>query len=258
MTASQVTSTVGQTPRPDNIVGLFIGLSYTEKLGENWLPMIKITWDDDGYYYHSYTQAYRAKYDGLCGHVLNPQRGYSQVLKEKRITEILSNRIPHRADSMKQYDLLGIGDKKGDLIAYLARSGGEARSDLYDVFPEMIPDSKGVYNFYFALSSICDLLISKDYTAALIFNSLSQKQKLDIKFTPNSTDICYQGIKIGSTPKYINYLLKTNSGSKLNITVERVNQNADYEDAIIIKLSIKSNQAVYGHKELKPINSMPV
>ena len=44
-----------------------------------------------------------------------------------RIIEILNNRIPRRPDSMLEYDLLGIEDLKGDVIAYLSRSGGEVQ-----------------------------------------------------------------------------------------------------------------------------------
>ena len=260
MTKLTSTPTPQQTQRSDRITALYIGLTYNQLEENKWLPMMRISWDDDGNYYHSYTQAFSNNYYGLEGHVLNPERGYTKLLKEKKIIEILNNRTPRRPDSMVEYDLLGIEDLKGDAIAYLARSGGEVQSDRYDVFPEIAPNSNEVYDFYFPISGICELYSNRDLTAKIMFDLLPEGRKLELRHTVNNTEIYHLGTKIGYCPKYVSYLLKTlDNNYKYQLSVERVNKlDPRYVFRAIANLKIKSHQNLFNNPLFETIHPMPV
>ena len=250
-----------QTLRQDRISALYMGINYTDidTNSRKWIPMMRISWDNDGYYYHSYTKGFQDNYHQLKGNVLNSQRGYSQTWKDRRMTGFMNGRIPQRADSMHQYDLLGIGELKGDAIAYLSRSGGEKVGDNWDVFAEVKPNDLGLYHFYFPVKEVATLIGNGSESVKAIANSVKPEQKLDLKVNPSFTDIYCYGIRIGSTPQYLHALLSLNSDIKWTAQICMTNQHQPiYAYKMIARVSIHSSENIYTNRIFQPINKMPV
>ena len=249
-----------QTQRPDRVTALYIGLTY-EDWNDNtlWLPMMRISWDDAGYYYHSFTQAFADNYELVKGHVLNPKRGYTQTWKDKRITGIFDGRIPRRADSMSAYDLFGVGESKGDFISLFARNGGTRHGDRYDVFPEVTPNEAGEYEFWFRIYGLPTLISEGHEEVRAIADTIQPQQKLSLKTLASSTEIFGDKVHLGHCPSYIHYLLSQNPNCGYAIVADIVNQDEfRYAYKIIAKLTVNSASSIYTNCAFKPINQMPV
>ena len=203
-----------RTIRDDLVTALYVGVSYRNSQTnlKCWLPMVRVGWDDEGYYHWSFTQGFKAEYDELFGNILNPQRGYTQTWKDKIIPYYFKGRIPHRADSMKEYNVFGLGHKKGDFIGLLARNGGMVVGDNYDIFPEVSRDESGNYNFYFAPFGLATMIGNGDVNAKKALEQIKVGQELEIKLSDkNQAKIYLAKVLIGYCPSYINYLLRLNS-----------------------------------------------
>lgn len=261
MTIANKTNLEGkQSLRPDKVTALYVGVTYEDWSNKTqWLPMMRISWDDAGYYYHSFTKAFQDNYELVKGNVLNPKRGYTQTWKDKRISGIFDGRIPRRADTMELYDLFGVGDYKGDFIALFARNGGNRHGDRYDVFPEITPNAAGEYEFWFRIYDLPTFIGNGDDEVRKIADTIEVKQELDLKVGSNETKIYCQGIHIGYCPHYIHYLLSNNPEYKYEITADIVNQSEfRYAYKIVAKLSLNSDEPIFSQQDFKLINPMPV
>ncbi|MGB5633859.1 MAG: hypothetical protein WBM44_25470 [Waterburya sp.] len=249
-----------QSTRQDNVTALYIGLTYEDyEDREQWLPMMRISWDDAGYYYHSFTKAFQENYELVKGNVLNPRHGYTQTWKDKRIAGIFDGRIPRRADSMESYDIFGVGDSKGDFISLFARNGGIRHGDRYDVFPEITPNAAGEYEFWFRIYDLPTLIRDGHDEVRFVADTIEVKQRLDLEVGSDKTKIYCQGVHIGHCPHYIHYLLSNNPEYKHGIAADIVNRNElCYEDKIIAKLTLKASEPIFARHDLEPINHMPV
>ena len=258
--ANQKTSTPEQTSRPDRVSGLYVGLTYEDWQDlTQWLPMMRISWDDDGNYYHSFTRAFQDNYELVKGNVLNPKHGYSQTWKNKRIYGIFDGRIPRRADSLESYSLYGVEKHKGDFISLFARNGGKRHGDRYDVFPEVAPNEAGEYEFWFRIYGLPSLIRQGHKEVKAIADRLQPQQKLTLKVEFKETKVYYNDIHMGYCPHYIHYFLTRYPDSKYEITVDIVNYDEYcYEDRIIAKFILSSEKPIYSCSDLRPINSMPV
>lgn len=249
-----------QSPRKDKVTALYVGLTYEDWSDvTKWLPMMRISWDDAGYYYHSFTEAFRDNYELVKGNILNPKRGYTQTLKDKRIAGIFNGRIPRRADTMELYDLFGVGDSKGDFISLFARNGGIRHGDRYDVFPEITPNTAGEYEFWFRIYDLPTLIGNGHEEVKEIADTIAVKQKLDLEVCSDETKIYCQGVHIGYCPHYIHYLLSNNPECEHEITADIVNRNElCHEDKIIAKLTLKASKSIFSCHDFRSINHMPV
>lgn len=258
--ANKPTPQIKQTPRPDNITALYLGLTYEDwDDQEQWIPMMRISWDDAGYYYHSFTQAFKDNYELVKGNVLNPKRGFTQTWQDKRITGLFDGRIPRRADSMESYNLYGVGDSKGDFISLFARNGGKRHGDRYDVFPEVSPNDAGEYNFWFPVYGLPTLIAEGRDEVKAIADTIAPKQQLELEVQSSGTKIYSQKTHIGYCPEYIHYLLTNNSGCSYEIVGDIVNLDEPcYEDRVVAKLKLTSPKSIYSNHAFQPINEMPV
>ena len=221
--------------------------------------MMRISWDDAGYYYHSFTQAFADNYELVKGNVLNPKHGYTQTWKDKRITGIFDGRIPRRADSMESYDLFGISQHKGDFISLFARNAGARHGDRYDVFPEVTPNEVGEYEFWFRVYGLPTLIREGCKAVKTIADKLEPQQKLTLKIEANKTKIYCGDVHIGHCPHYIHFFLTQNPNCKHKIVADIVNRDEYcYEDRIIVKLILTSKKPIYSYRDLQPINQMPI
>ena len=250
-----------QSLRTDRITALYLGCK-TNDLPDFprpiWLPIYRMSWDDEGYFYYSYTKGFEQHHEQLKGHIINPIGGFSQLWKTKHLDTRFGTRIPRRHDSMSEYDWLGIGDAKGDYIACLARSGGRRFGDNYDIFPEVQPDFHGDYNFYFAVLGLIDSIKQSD-DAKTVFETLETGASLELKVGEEHSYIIGRGLELGHCPEYINRLLKLVSLQQQEIQVEQVNRQSNgYGRGIIVNLKLKFSSSPWLTEDFQPLNSMPV
>ena len=250
-----------QTLRKDLVTALYMGMTCQDSniSKSQWLPVMRISWDDDGYYYYSYTQAFEDNYQQLKGIILNPKRGYTQTWKDKHLPMWFDGRIPKRADSMEEYDTFGLGDRQGDVIALFARNGGRRHGDNFDVFPEVRPNNKGEYCFWFRVYGLPTLIKQGDREVETIANTIAPGQKLNIELSNGFAKIHHQEVHIGHCPQYIHFLLSQNRECSYEAVADLVNQEEPcYEDKIVVKLLLKASANIYSNRAMKPINKMSV
>lgn len=250
-----------QTLRKDLVTGLYLGFTYqdgnTNK--SNWLPVMRISWDEEGYYYYSYTQAFQDNYQQIKGIILNPKHGYTQTWKDRSLPMWFDGRIPRRPDSMQEYDLFGLGDRQKDVIALFARNGGKKHGDNFDVFPEVRPDDKGNYCFWFRVYGLPTLIKFGNEEVETIANTIVPGQKLNIKLLNGEAKIYCQGVHIGYCPQYIHFLLSLYPECKYEAVADIVNrEDFRYAYRIIVKFELSSQHSIFNHKSMKSINRMPV
>lgn len=253
MTNRTISTTTKQTLRKDFITGLYVGYTHYN----NWIPVMRISWDDEGYFYKSFTVGFQDHYDEIKGLVLNPKKGYSQTDKDKRVPYPLNNRIPHRADSMTKYNLYGLTAQKGDFIALVARNCGYRNGDNFDLFPEIKANHNGQTNFYFALDGLPTLIKQGSASAKAVADNIQPGQKLDLNLDEKGNIYC-QEILIGHCPNYLQYLLSKNQ-VEYRLKTHIVNNNEQmYAYCIIIELSVHCEQNLYNLTTLETLNPMPV
>jgi hypothetical protein len=250
-----------QTPRSDGITALYMGWTYPQpKPGEPaWLPVYRMSWDDDGYFYYSYTQALKIYPERARGIIINPDCGYAGLWKTKYLDGIYSNRIPRRGDLMELYDLVGIGEKKDDWIAYLACSGGKKSGDNFDIFPELTLDENGWYHFHFPLYGLTTEIRNGNNLVREIADTIELSELLTLKINSENARIFCRNIEIGYCPSYVYYFLTSLADCKYTLELARVNRDdRRYAMRIMMKLSLQASSSIFEMSELKPINPMPV
>ena len=261
-TSSSISDSPVQSLRTDRVTALYLGCK-TNDLPDFpepvWLPIYRMSWDDEGYFYYSYTKGFEQHHEELKGHIINPDCGFNQLWITKHIDTIFSTRIPRRADSMNNYDLLGVGDLKGDYIAYLARSGGKRIGDNYDIFPEVQCDRFGYYSFYFLIVELGNKVKQNQEQVKLIADTIETAESLELKIEQEHSYIFSRGVELGSCPEYIHHLIKSDVYHHHRIKIERVNQESDtYGGRIVVNLQLKFDSVPWLLDEFQPLNPMPV
>lgn len=260
--SSPIESSPVQSSRADRIAALYLGCKTNELPDEAspiWLPIYRMSWDDEGYFYYSYTKGFKQYHEQLKGHIINPDCGFNQLWTTKHLDTRLGTRIPRRADSMQLYELLGIGDAEGDYIAYLARSGGKRVGDNYDIFPEVQCDRDGYYSFNFLIVELGNKVKQNQKQVKFIADTIEVAEPLELKIKPKHSYIFGRGVELGYCPEYIHHLLKSNIYRQHRIRIERVNHQSDtYGSRIVVNLQLKFDSIPWLLKEFQPLNPMPV
>lgn len=246
--------------RNDGIKALYVG--WTDNRSQPdfpiWIPIYRMTWDEPGKFYYSYTHGFKDNLDRLKSKIVNPDRGFNQTWITPHIDPIISSRIPHRPDSIKQYDLLGLGDQKGDAIAYLSRSIGLSATDNYDIFPEVNPSKGGYYHFYFPLLGLATRIRQGQENIKEIVNSLTLSSKLSLKPIPFTTRVVTNNEEIGHIPNYLHYLLRSEPKAAYLFDILQINsQDRTYGARIILSLKIKFQSHPYSQQQFQSLNPMP-
>ena len=251
-----------QSLRTDRITALYLGCKTNDLPGfpkPIWLPIYRLSWDDEGYFYYSYTKGFEHHQEQLKGHIINPDGGFARLWKTKHLDTRFSTRIPRRAETMKIYDLLGLGNVKGDYIAYLARSGGQRIGDNYDIFPEVQCDRHGFYRFNFLIVDLGNKVKQKQSTVQLIADTIEVTEPLELKIDSEHSYIFGRGVELGRCPEYIHRLLKSDIYCQHQIKIEQVNRHSiTYGSRIVVNLKLKFDSVPWQQSEWKPINQMPV
>ena len=252
---SAQTSTPVQSPRADRLTALYLGCMTNDLSGSTkpiWLPIYRLSWDDEGYFYYSYTRGFKDNYEQLRNRIINPDCGFNQLWKTKHLDTRFSTRYPRRASSMKKYDWLGIGNLKGDYLAYLARSGGTRVRDSYDIFPEVQAGADGFHSFHFYVTNTRNRTEGED-------NLVSLESVLTLRSIDSKSYIFHGNTKVGECPEYIHYLLDCDVYRQHQIGIEQINQqSAARGQVIVINLKIKFSSSPWQQSSMKPLNSMPV
>lgn len=251
-----------QSTRRDLITALYLGCKTNncpDLPKPIWLPIYRMSWDDEGYFYYSYTQGFSKHRDRLKGHIINPDCGFNQLWKTKHLDTRFSTRIPRRADSMKIYDLLGLGEHKGDYIAYLARSGGKRIGDNYDIFPEVQCDEDGEYNFNFMIAELGNKVKRNNHEVKLIADTIEATEPIELIIEPEHSYLVARGVELGYCPEYIHKLLSCDIYRQHQIKIEQVNRNSiTYGSRIIVNIKLKFDSVPWQQEDWQPINPMPV
>ena len=246
--------------RDDKIKALYVG--WTDKRPQPdfpvWIPIYRMTWDNQGNFYYSYTHGFKNNLDRLKSKIVNPHCGFTQTWITPHIDPIINSRIPHRPDSMKQYDLLGLGYKKGDFIAYLSRSVGLSATDNYDIFPEVSPSALGYYHFYFPLLGLATLVKKGNKSVKYIADTIDTTQTLSLNFNSHQTFIYYQDLQLGYCPHYIHLLINSPLYKKHCLEIIRVNQeDYTYGARAILRLTISFDSNPFKQPEFQTLTFMP-
>jgi hypothetical protein len=217
----------------NRVTALYIGCK-TDKVQNFqlsvWLPIYRMSWDEEGYYYYSYTQAFKEHYPQLLRHILNPDCGFNKTWKTKHLDERFGNRIPRRSDGMKCYDWLGIPELKGDFITYLAGSGGKQLDDDYEVFPEVVEDADGYYNFHFPISN------------EFSFTQQDELKNFLLKVEKEQRFILCEKREIGCILEYINYLINCSIYKEHQLVILRNSGNAPSAGSTLEERNFAANK----------------
>ncbi len=245
----------------DQIKALYVGWTDNRltPMKPIWIPIYRMSWDNQGKFYYSYTRGFKDNLDRLKSKIVNPDCGFNQTWVTPHIDSIISSRIPHRPDSMKQYDLLGLGEEmRGDFIAYLARSGGERATDNYDIFPEVTPDMLGYYSFYFPLKGLATKIRQGNHHIKVRADNLTKTSFLSLKLTPLTTFVMIDNQEIGHIPYYLHYLLHNDADAPHFLNIVKINhEDRTYGARIILNLKIKFHSLPFSEQEFQPLNPMP-
>lgn len=240
------------------IKALYMG--WHESDPQQWVPIQRISWDGEGNYYHSYTEGFEANYEKLRSMIFNPDAGYKKVWHLKQLSPKLINRAPHREDSLKLYDLLGIPEAKAkrDTIAYLSRAEGIAHNDQFDYFPEVTPNENGSYEFYFLLLGMASLVRDGVSEVKEFADKLTGDEKLTIAVEQNQTKVFCGQLHVGHCPDYIHFFLTSCAVKSVKLSIEQINEDPYYGGRILVKCGIKPSVSghLYSHPLLQPLNEM--
>ena len=260
--STSIKDTAVQSLRTDRITALYLGCKTNDLPNLTkpiWVPIYRMSWDDEGNFYYSYTKGFERHHEQLKGHIINPDGGFNRLWKTKHLDTRFSTRIPRRAEEMKIYDLLGVGDVKGDYIAYLARSGGRRFGDNYDIFPEVQCNENGFYSFNFLIVGLGNKVKHNHDQVKLIADTIEAVEPLELKIESEHSYIFCRGVELGYCPEYIHHLIKSDSYCQHQIEIERVNPESEtYGGRIVVNLQLKFDFAPWQQSEFQPINPMPV
>ncbi len=245
------------------IKALYMGWRESDpKLPQQWIPIYRISWDGLGNYYYSYTQGFEANYQRLRSMIFNPDAGYKKVWHLKQLTPDLINRTPHRPDTLYLYDFLGIPEAKAkrDPITYLSRSLARSHNDGYNFFPEVTPDEKGNYEFYFLLMGLASMVKNQVPGVKEFVDNLKGDENLTIFVDKDQTKVFFDKLHVGYCPDYIHFFLTKCPIESVTLRIEQINQGDRYYGGrILVKCSIKAFEQgqLYTHPLLHPLNPMP-
>lgn len=258
--SSSIKSSPVQSSRPDGITALYLGCKTNNTTGSPppiWLPIYRFSWDDNGYFYYSYTKGFQDHYSRFIGHIINPDCGFHQTWITKRLDTRISTRIPRRADSLSNYNLLGIAGLKGDYIAYLARSGGRRVGDNYDIFPEVQRDEEGYYNFYFSVAGLGKEIEANWQWVEDIKETPHKLEHFVLKHEPERSLIFYRESIVGNAPEYIHHLIGSSIYHRHQIRqVNHTNYNGG--GGVLVHLKLGFSSSPWQQRSFQPINPMAV
>lgn len=125
-------------------------LAWQDPNSRTWFPVGKLT-HEDGVYYFSYLQgAIEAKQKAN----FQPLWSFPDLYHRYSATDLFplfANRLlrPSRPDYKDFVQWLNIPEQQDDPIALLARSGGQRKTDNFEVFPCPERDDQGNYHIHF-------------------------------------------------------------------------------------------------------------
>jgi hypothetical protein len=205
----------------NKISALYMG--QTDLITGQWFPIKKMTWDYiDGEYVNcitAYTNGAKILRD-MYPH--NPHLvGFGSL---DRIRCSFANRMPlSRSPLPEKLEVLGLDSSNPDdvdPVEYVARSGGYRLGDSNDLFPEILPDKNGSYNFYFLPHSSYEFVNLRDEIYSLNYPEVGKK--LHPLVSNEKMVLQYKNYIVGSIPGYITQMIAKYK-DQLKINVVKVN-----------------------------------
>lgn len=245
-----------ETLRKNQIKSLFMG--QTED--NFWFPVAKMTWDYEEGEYRNCKVFYLKGAAEL--EQLYPKNPYivslgslERVFTSKDIkTCFWHKRLPvnRPVANPKMFEKLGLsGNPPYDPVEYIARSGGYWKGDSNDLFPEVLPDKEGNYNFYFRPVDCWSFSTPnrpelENIAVGEIVKPLFFGEKIKLE--------CQKKI-IGTVPGYIRYLIDKYKEA-LKLTVAVVNDSLPYEHQTLVRACLSRDVGVPFIEEIfQPVNS---
>lgn len=225
-----------------------------------WLPISRIVWDEKGNYYLSYTEGFNANSSLLLG-LINEKAGYSKVWHLKEPYPAIRYRTPTRPDSMYIYDLLDIPKQQQNSINYLARSAARG-SDRRDFFPEVLPNNKGNFEFYFLPRYEAKTVGDIKFEIIQFVDNAAEGQLLTLDVGKVRTSIYSNDLYIGYCPDYIHFFLTECAVESAVLSIEKVTRGFFLgleEKDILLKCELEpvKGKSIYDHPYFVPLNKMP-
>lgn len=219
---------LSQKLQTNEISALYMG--QTDLSTGLWFPIKKMTWERaDGEYVNcvtAYTNGAKILRDM---HPNNPHLvGFGSLERLRRDKDIsrcsFANRMPlSRSPLPEKLEVLGLDSSNPDNVdpvEYVARSGGYRLGDSNDLFPEILLDKNGIYNFYFLPHSSYEFVNLKDEIYALDYPKIGEK--LTPLVNKEKMVLQYKNYIVGSTPGYITQMI-AKYGDQLKISIDKVN-----------------------------------
>ena len=134
-------------------------LAWQDQRSHQWFPVGRLDADEDappGTYEFSYVSGAKearesAHFLPILGFPELTERYYSSELFPLFRSRVMNLRRPDRPDYLRQ---LGLDTAGWDMIAELSVSGGNSRSDSFEVFPAIEPDADGWFQTRFILHGL--------------------------------------------------------------------------------------------------------
>ncbi|MDJ0713923.1 MAG: hypothetical protein QNJ54_06855 [Prochloraceae cyanobacterium] len=241
--------------KTSTIKALFMG--QTDLRTGLWFPIKKMTWKYiNGEYLDCVTRFTVGAQKLQSMYPNDPYLITFGSLERVRVARNLSscsfaNRMPvNRPVEPQMLEVLGLDPNSPvDPVEYVSRSGGYRHGDNNDLFPEVRADENGNYNFYFRpVSSYQFASLTKPD-----LNSVVKGDRVRAIIGESKTKLQCQSEIIGSTPGYINELIKQYQDA-LEITIEKVNRNVPVEYQFLCKARLDNLKGKpFSEMEYQPI-----
>ncbi|MEA5517025.1 HIRAN domain-containing protein [Nodularia sp. UHCC 0506] len=125
-------------------------LAWQDFKSRSWFPIGRLTFDGTRYKF-VYIQGVEEAQQAYYFEPLSSFPYLDQVYTSNHLFPVFSNRVmpPSRPDYAKFRQWLNIPEHEDDILAILARSGGQRETDSLAVFPCPEPDEEGRYQLHF-------------------------------------------------------------------------------------------------------------
>lgn len=211
------------------ITGFF--MDWFDRDKKIWFPVEKMIWKNNKYY-SFYLQ-------GMLDAIkIFPYEDkitkFDRVIITNDISPGFEDRMPlgRKFTDISSLDRLGLPTDldRFNIFEYIARSGGYNNTNDSQLFPEVAPDSLGMYHFYFTIEPINEIDITK------YIYQIKLQDKLLIK----DTLIYHKDFLLGMAPGYINDLNKCHAHA-IELSVSKVNHHIYKTSKVLCHAQINGN-----------------
>lgn len=206
-------------------------LAWQDPNSRSWFPIGRLTFDGDHYQF-TYTRGVLEAQQKCGFEPLSSFPRLGEVYTSTYLFPVFANRLMPRSrpDYSRFIQWLNIPEYEDDLIAMLARSGGQRETDTLTVFPGPAPDEEGRYHLHFFSHGLRHLpsssieRINRFEPGEKLWLAHEFQNTFDSQALTLNTEDHYI---VGYCPRYLNseiFELLRRNPSLVKVCVERVNQ----------------------------------